>query len=65
MLVSRVLLATTLFLVVLAMLMLLAVLCVGLPFFRFVGAGTRVDVSKVELVGLGQPGQLELYENSF
>jgi hypothetical protein len=65
MLVTRVPLACPLFRVVLAMLMFLAVRCVGLPFFGFLGAATRVDVSEVELVGLGQAAQLELYENSF
>jgi hypothetical protein len=64
-LVTRMPLASPLFLGVRAMLMPFAVFSVGWPFFRFLGTGTRVDVREVELVGLGQPAQLELLENSF
>jgi hypothetical protein len=36
---------------------------VGVP-FRFFGAGARVDVSKVERVGLRETAQVEPYDDS-
>src|SRR5215207_4635988 len=63
MLMTRVPLAAPFFLVVLAMLMLLAVLCVGLPFFRYLGAATRMDMSEVERGGLGEIAHVELDED--